>query len=273
MGTGARLVRVPVFLPPGEGMVVSDEQRPVYELQKELDILRENYLAGAPAEHAAVIQRAVTELVLSGIVEHAAAVGDRAQDFTLPNAGRLYLIYKKNSRLWWHLPFIGEKHRGGLGFFPAAKVTEEITQHRCAFFPADAGGQPYLMIQARVRREIIKRPGGAALGVITAENDPFEPGEDNGPHAHEARLQRHVQSCARQTPVCRPAGSLPDGDHFGMGGGIVATLAEVVPPANHRTVAHDNGPDRNFVTGRGLCGLPNCLFHPIGIVTNGLFFQ
>ncbi len=67
-------------------MVVSDEQRPVYELQKELDILRENYLAGAPAEHAAVIQRAVTELVLSGIVEHAAAVGDRAQDFTLPNA-------------------------------------------------------------------------------------------------------------------------------------------------------------------------------------------
>lgn len=62
------------------------EQIPVYELQKELDKLRENYLAGAPPEHAATLQRAVTELVLSEIVEHAAAIGDRAQDFSLPNA-------------------------------------------------------------------------------------------------------------------------------------------------------------------------------------------
>lgn len=63
-----------------------DERKPVYELQKELDTLREDYLAGMPPEHAATLQRTATELVLSGIVEHAATSGDRAQDFTLPNA-------------------------------------------------------------------------------------------------------------------------------------------------------------------------------------------
>lgn len=56
------------------------------ELQKELDGLRQGFLATAPPDIVAAMDRAAEELIRSGIVERAVSVGSPAPDFTLPNA-------------------------------------------------------------------------------------------------------------------------------------------------------------------------------------------
>ena len=56
------------------------------ELQKELDALREGFLATAPPDVVVAIGRAAEELIRSGLVERAMPAGSPAPDFVLPNA-------------------------------------------------------------------------------------------------------------------------------------------------------------------------------------------
>ncbi len=56
------------------------------ELQKELDNLRQNFLASAPPGVAAALERSADEIIRSGIMGRVAPRGATAPDFTLPNA-------------------------------------------------------------------------------------------------------------------------------------------------------------------------------------------
>ena len=55
-------------------------------LQERLDAMREASRTRIPPEARAVMQRSIEELRSSGIVERIARVGQKAPDFTLPNA-------------------------------------------------------------------------------------------------------------------------------------------------------------------------------------------
>ncbi len=55
-------------------------------LQEELDALRAQSRTRIPAEAQAVMRRSIDELRASGILNRVPRVGDRAPDFTLPNA-------------------------------------------------------------------------------------------------------------------------------------------------------------------------------------------
>jgi hypothetical protein len=55
-------------------------------LQERLDAIREASKARIPAEARAVMERSVDDLRRSGIMDRIAKVGDKAPDFTLPNA-------------------------------------------------------------------------------------------------------------------------------------------------------------------------------------------
>jgi len=57
------------------------------ELQKELDALRQGFMATAPPEVVAAMGRAAEELIRSGILQRVAQTGSPAPDFALPNAG------------------------------------------------------------------------------------------------------------------------------------------------------------------------------------------
>ena len=56
------------------------------ELQKDLDTLRQGYLATAPPYVVAAMERAAEELIRSGILQRATQTGSPAPDFDLPNA-------------------------------------------------------------------------------------------------------------------------------------------------------------------------------------------
>lgn len=56
------------------------------DLQKELDGLRESYLAKTPADVSETMRKATEKLLLSGITARVLKVGARSPDFSLPNA-------------------------------------------------------------------------------------------------------------------------------------------------------------------------------------------
>ncbi len=56
------------------------------ELQKELDNLRQNFLASAPPGVATALERSADEIIRSGIMGRVVPRGATAPDFTLPNA-------------------------------------------------------------------------------------------------------------------------------------------------------------------------------------------
>ncbi|EHP85821.1 alkyl hydroperoxide reductase/ Thiol specific antioxidant/ Mal allergen [Geobacter metallireducens RCH3] len=58
----------------------------IFELQKELDAIRENFRATASPDVVTAMDRSAEELIRAGIVERALQVGSPAPDFALPNA-------------------------------------------------------------------------------------------------------------------------------------------------------------------------------------------
>lgn len=56
------------------------------ELQAELQRLQDEYIAQLPPEAVAAMRKATMELVQSGIAERALKPGEKAPDFSLPNA-------------------------------------------------------------------------------------------------------------------------------------------------------------------------------------------
>ncbi len=85
------------------------------------------------------------------------------------------------------------------------------------------------------------------------EVNPSEAGEGNGPRAHGARLQRHMEIAG-----CEPFGAqymcgLADRQHLGMGGGVFQFERAVASPGDNlaREIG-DDGTHRNLTPGR--CG-------------------
>jgi hypothetical protein len=63
------------------------------DLRRELDKLRGELIIAAPAEVVAAFAEATEELVRSGLADQALRQGERALDFTLPDAsGRPYRL-------------------------------------------------------------------------------------------------------------------------------------------------------------------------------------
>ena len=71
--------------------------------------------------------------------------------------------------------------------------------------------------------------------------------EDDRSRAHRARLERHVQDGVEHAPAAdRPRG-LPQRDHLGVSGGVLAQFALVVGGRDQLAVAHHDRTDRDVI--------------------------
>lgn len=103
------------------------------------------------------------------------------------------------------------------------------------------------MVEAVVFEELVESANGAGLGVADAEDDARNAGQDDGPGAHRAGFEGDVERGAEEPPVAHGLGGLGDGDHFGVGGGVVQRLALVVGPGDDAAVADDATADGHLV--------------------------
>src|SRR5439155_5078980 len=77
---------------------------------------------------------------------------------------------------------------------------EEIDERAPAFLTEDAARHLEPVVQARVAAEIAERSDEARLRVVRAEAEARDPREHDRAGAHRARLERHVESAAREAP-------------------------------------------------------------------------
>src|SRR5262245_57663773 len=84
------------------------------------------------------------------------------------------------------------------------------------------------MIQARIAGNLIQRMTGPRLGIGTTVNDERNARLDNGPGTHRTRFEGDIKNGPFEPPGLQRGGGLGDGDHLGVGGGILEQLALIV---------------------------------------------
>ena len=127
------------------------------------------------------------------------------------------------------------------GLTPGA---EEGLQEVAAVVGEDAGEDGGAVVELGVVEDA-EDGHAAAQGVRQAVDDAGNAGLDDGPGAHGARLFGDIERSVEEPPVAQRGGGLGDGDHFGVGGGVVQQLALVV-------CAADNGGQAERQTGVGV---------------------
>jgi len=112
--------------------------------------------------------------------------------------------------------------------FPAEKSTQNLS----APCLKDASGHLGTVIESPVIEEPPPGNDGPSLRVGGAEDDPSDPGVNNGPHTHHAGLQRDVEGRLRQSVVAQGLAGGANGQDLRMGGRILETQRPVVRPAD-----------------------------------------
>lgn len=147
---------------------------------------------------------------------------------------------------------------------------EEGAQQLAAFLCQEPPFATRMVVEALIRgQQVESPPGGSALGIGGAEHQPLDPGVDNGPGAHDARLQGDIEGRSWQPVVPDPARGLTEGQDLGMGTGVMARDRPVPALSDHLAVAHQHRTDRDLALGLGLFGQGQGTAHPAFIVGRG----
>ena len=107
-------------------------------------------------------------------------------------------------------------------------VGEEPVEERGGLLGPDAGDDLHLVVEAGVDAEVVERPAGAVVGVGGAEHHPARPGRRRRAPAHighGSRVTTRVAPSSRQRASLGGGG--PQGEHLGVGGGVVVALPPV----------------------------------------------
>jgi hypothetical protein len=123
--------------------------------------------------------------------------------------------------------------------------------------------------QFGARYDVEARHGATAAGVRGTEDEGGDAGQDDGSGAHGAGFLGDVERGIHEPPVPQGGRGLSDGDHFGVGGGIVELFHLVVRLSDRTTggnerfaVPGDNdAAGRHFAEGVGAFGLFQGLGH------------
>jgi ornithine carbamoyltransferase len=108
------------------------------------------------------------------------------------------------------------------------------------------------VVQARIGGQLREGLARAELGVGGPIDDARDTRMEQGPGAHEARLERAVEHRAGKPPLAGGGERPLERDHLGVGERRAARLARVRAFAEHDAVAHDHGPDRDLLASRRL---------------------
>ena len=103
--------------------------------------------------------------------------------------------------------------------------------------------------------------GIASLRIRRSEDNPagLRPAEGGG--AHGTRLHGDIQCAVGQVFTTKCLCRCRDGDHLGVGGGVVKRLGHVVPLSDDPALADHNGSYRDFILVEGRSGLLQSLEH------------
>jgi len=108
------------------------------------------------------------------------------------------------------------------------------------------------MVETRVGEDLEAAVDGAAFGVVSAVDEAWDAGLDNGAGAHAARLDGDVERGVGEAVVAEEARGFAKNCNFGMGGGVTIADGAVAGTGEDLGVMDEDGTNGDF-TGRN-CG-------------------
>jgi len=125
--------------------------------------------------------------------------------------------------------------------FPSAKLAEELSQHRAAFFCHDPRHQLEAVVQLGVGAQVAHTSTESCFGVVRSVDTALDPRENHCAGAHRAWLQGDVDRAVFKAPVALCLCRCAHGAQLGMTAGIILRLSRVVGTRKHPSfgVYHD----------------------------------
>ena len=133
-------------------------------------------------------------------------------------------------------------------------LPKKILKQRERFIAQDAGGDFAAVVEARKIEELERASAGAGLGIADAEDDAVDADVGERAGAHGARFFGDVKGGAGEPPGLEQCLGPGDGEHLGMGGGVLAPFDFVGALGQNLAVADEDGADRDFLAGAGFAG-------------------
>jgi hypothetical protein len=146
-----------------------------------------------------------------------------------------------------------------------AAFGEERLEDGGAVGREDAGGDFYLMVEARVGEDFEAGADGAAFGIIGAVNETGDAGLDDGAGAHTAGFDGDVEGGVRKTVVAEKAGSFSKNDDFGVGGGVAIADGAIASTSENLAVMDEHGADGDFARCGCRARFGECFVHKLDI--------
>ena len=142
-----------------------------------------------------------------------------------------------------------------------ADAPEKSAEERAALVGQETRVQFRVVVEPGILEEIHEAAADARLGVVGAEVDLGDPGEDDGAGAHRARFERDVEFGAFQAPALEVRGRLGDRQDFGMGGGVLQQFALVVGLSDDLPIADNDATDGHLADVHGALGFTQGVAH------------
>ena len=129
-----------------------------------------------------------------------------------------------------------------------AAFGEERLEDGGAVGREDAGGDFYLMVEARVGEDLEAGAESATFGIIGAVNETGDAGLDDSAGAHAAGLDGDVQGGVSETIVAEAAGGFTKHDDFGVSGRVIVADGAITGARKNLSVVNQNGADRHLAS-------------------------
>lgn len=122
-------------------------------------------------------------------------------------------------------------------------------------FKNAAGGKGEMVVDAGEGGEIGGAAEAAHFGVGYGVADAVEARHEGRAGTHGAGFFGDVEGAAFEAPAAEVAGGLGEGEHFGVGGGVLVALDGVVGGGDDFAGAHDDAADGDFAGPPGVDSL------------------
>lgn len=161
---------------------------------------------------------------------------------------------------------------GESGFVRVAafELEEGPDQFAALVFEHSASGDLAAVINAGQVAQIGCATQTSHLGVRHRVYHPFDPRHDTGAATHGAGLFGDVEGAALKSPVTNGRGGLSDGQHLGVGGGILAVFDGIVGKRDDLTLPFDDASDGHLIRSPRVNRLVECQAHEKFIIAHKL---
>ena len=165
------------------------------------------------------------------------------------------------------MPFQGKKlgFCSGIALFKSHPLEERLQESE-ALFCKQTTHHLDLAFEGVIRNHVDGRSATTKAGIRGTVDHARDTAVEDSPRAHRAGFERYIQSTAVQAPVFELARGSPDGQNFGMGGGVPQHLDLVMALPYHHAILNDDATDGNFLLIESLFGFAERHAHEFFVV-------